>query len=67
MKVFEDRIDNDSMNNIMPMFKKQESLILNRTIAQSSDERSATIYSGGVNTGNSDANWQNFLNGNVYI
>ena len=43
-KVFEDRMDLDSVQNIMPEFKKQEALILRRTLVQQSNERVATIY-----------------------
>lgn len=44
-KVFEDRMDLDSVQQIMPEFKKQESLIQRRTIVQNTNERTATIYS----------------------
>jgi len=43
-KVFEDRMDLDSVQLIMPEFKKQEALILRRTLVQQSNERVATIY-----------------------
>lgn len=43
-KVFEDRMDLDSVENIMPEFKKQEVLCLRRTIEQLKKERTATIY-----------------------
>lgn len=43
-KVFEDRMDMDSVNMIMPEFKRQESLILRRAIVQQTNERVATIY-----------------------
>lgn len=53
-KVFEDRMDTDSVAQIMPEFKKQEALCLRRTLVQYSNERSATIYTeqvGGTNGG----------------
>ena len=43
-KVFEDRMDTESIQIIMPEFKKQESLVLRSTIAQQGNERTATIF-----------------------
>jgi hypothetical protein len=43
-KIFEDRMDIESVQLIMPEFKKQETLVNRRTIDQQSKERSATIY-----------------------
>jgi len=43
-KIFEDRMDLESVQLIIPEFKKQEDLILRRTIKQYSNERSSTIY-----------------------
>jgi hypothetical protein len=43
-KVFEDRMDLESVSQIMPEFKTQEALILRRTIVQQTSQRSATIY-----------------------
>lgn len=43
-KVFEDRMDLDSVALIMPEFKQQERLILRRTLVQQSNERTSTIY-----------------------
>jgi len=45
-KLFEDRMDMDSVQMIMPEFKQQETLCLRRTLVQQSNERVATIYSG---------------------
>jgi len=45
-KVFEDRMDTESISAIMPEFKKQETLVLRRTIMQLSNERTSTIYTG---------------------
>ncbi len=44
-KVFEDRMDYDSINMIMPSLKEQESLVVRRTIVQQTSQRVATIYS----------------------
>jgi len=43
-KVFEDRMDIESVQQIMTEFKTQESLVLRRTIVQNTNERTATIY-----------------------
>lgn len=53
-KVFEDRMDIDSVQLIMPEFKKQEALVQRRTIVQYTNERVATIYTEqtGINNNN---------------
>ena len=43
-KVFEDRMDMESVQMIMTEFKKQETLILRRTIVQQTSQRTYTIY-----------------------
>ncbi len=43
-KVFEDRMDLESVQMIMAEFKKQESLINRRTIVQQTSQRTTTIY-----------------------
>lgn len=43
-KVFEDRMDIESIQAIMPEFMRQRSLILQRVVVQQSRERTATIY-----------------------
>ncbi len=57
-KIFEDRMDLDSVQLIMPEFKMQERLVLRTTLQQISKERSRTIYdqSIGINANN---NWWN--------
>lgn len=50
-KVFEDRSDGDSVDLIMPEFKKQETLVLRRTIVQQTKERTSTIYSDSIDQG----------------
>ena len=44
-KIFEDRMDYDSINMIMPSLKEQENLVLRRTIVQQTTQRVSTIYS----------------------
>jgi hypothetical protein len=43
-KIFEDRMDLESVQLIMPEFKMQEALILRRTIVQQTSQRASTIY-----------------------
>lgn len=43
-KVFEDRMDIESVQAIMPEFMRQRSLVLQRLVVQQSGERTATIY-----------------------
>jgi hypothetical protein len=56
-KVFEDRMDLESVQMILPELRKQETLVLRRTIVQITPERAATIYTeqtsgpGGNNSG----------------
>ncbi len=53
-KVFEDRMDTESIQQIMPEFKTQERLVLRKTLVQYTNERVATIYTeqcGGLTSG----------------
>lgn len=50
-KIFEDRMDNDSVALIMPEFKQQERLVLRTTLTQQANERTVTIYTQGKNYG----------------
>lgn len=43
-KVFEDRMDLESVQQILPEYKKQEALVLRRTIVQQTTQRVSTIY-----------------------
>lgn len=56
-KVFEDRMDLDSVAQIMPEFKKQEALCQRRTIVQYTTERVATIYTEQTATGLGGGQW----------
>lgn len=56
-KIFEDRMDMDSVNLIMPEFKKQEALCQRRTLVQYSNERTATIYTEQTNIGLGTGQW----------
>lgn len=48
-KVFEDRMDLESVQQIMPEFTNQELLIQRRTIVQQTSQRTPTIYSADSN------------------
>lgn len=50
-KIFEDRMDTDSVQLIMPEFKQQERLVLRTTLTQQANERTVTIYTQGKNYG----------------
>lgn len=56
IKIFQDRMDMDSVSLIMPEFKEQEALIQRRTIVQNTTQRSATIYSQDTNPSGSYGN-----------
>lgn len=56
-KIFEDRMDMDSVQMIMPEFKQQERLILRRTLVQNSNQRAASIYTEQVGLTNSGYGW----------
>lgn len=43
-KIFEDRMDLESVQKILPELKNQERLVLRRTIVQQTKERTASIY-----------------------
>ena len=50
-KIFEDRMDLDSVQQIMPEFKQQERLVLRTTLSIQCNERTVTIYTQGKNYG----------------
>lgn len=56
-KIFEDRMDMDSVAMILPEYKKQEALCLRRTLIQLSNERTATIYTEQTNFGTGNGQW----------
>lgn len=57
-KVFEDRMDLESVQMIMPEFKTQEKLINRRTIVQQTSQRTPTIYDSSSTSG-TGGGWQN--------
>ena len=56
-KIFEDRMDMESVQAIMPEFKKQEDLCLRRSLVQYSNERTATIYTEQTDIGSGTGGW----------
>ena len=59
IKIFQDRMNMDSVALVMPEFKLQERLVQRRTILQNTNERTATIYTEQVNYGNFGDWWNN--------
>jgi hypothetical protein len=59
-KIFEDKMDMESVQMIMPELEKQELMCLRRTLVQLTNSRSATIYSG------TTGNMNNFNQGSGY-
>jgi hypothetical protein len=60
-KIFEDRMDMESVQLIMPEFKQQELLCLRTTIVQKSNERVSTIYVQSVDPVNNGWGWNNYF------
>ncbi len=58
-KIFEERMDYDSINMIMSSLKEQERLVLRRTIKQQTSQRVSTIYSDQSNAGAYGSGWYN--------
>jgi hypothetical protein len=56
-KIFEDRMDYDSLGLMLPSLKEQERLVLRRTIVQQTTQRGATIYSEQSATGAYGPGW----------
>lgn len=56
-KIFEDRMDLDSVALILPEYQKQEALCLRRTIVQYTNERVATIYTEQSSFGPGSGQW----------
>ena len=56
-KIFEDRMDLDSVQLIMPEFKVQETLVLRKTIVTYTKERVGTIYTESTGLGAGNSGW----------
>lgn len=57
IKIFQDRMDMDSVNLILPEYRRQETLCLRRTLVQNGTQRATTIYAepNNANLGNNGA------------
>lgn len=51
IKYLQDKLDNETVNLLMPEFKKQETLCLRTTLTQQANERTVTIFTQGKNYG----------------
>jgi len=51
IKIFQDRMDLDSVSLLMPEFRVQQNLVNRRTIVQNTNERTATIYTQTLSNG----------------
>lgn len=56
-KIFEDRMDMDSVQSILPEFKMQQELCLRRSLVQWANERTATIYTEQTDAGTRAGGW----------
>lgn len=54
VKIFQDRMDMDSVQMIFPEFRRQENMKLRRTIVQNTNQRTSTIYTEQVGYGNTN-------------
>jgi len=62
LKVFEDRVDTESMAQIDPLFKRYEDMVMSNTVMQLSNQRSPTIYSEQAGFWPGNNYWGNFNN-----
>ena len=51
-KIFEDRMDTESIQAIMPEYEEQMALCLRRTLVQLANQRTSTIYAGNTDSTN---------------
>lgn len=58
-KIFEDRMDLDSVALIMPEFRRQETLCLRRTLVQNGTQRATTIYAEPNSNDGNNGSWGN--------
>lgn len=56
IKIFQDRMDMDSVQLLLPEANKQERLVLRRTIVQQANERTSTIYVSQIQSNYSSGN-----------
>ncbi len=58
-KIFEDRMDLDSVQMILPELRMQENLCLRRTLVQNATQRATTIYADPNNNNGNNGSWGN--------
>jgi hypothetical protein len=56
-KIFEDKLDMDSLRAIEPIFREQEMLVQRKTLCLAANERTTTIYTVGKSFGVGFFNW----------
>lgn len=56
-KIFEDRMDTDSIQQILPEYHKREILLNRRTVVQQTNQRSSTIYTENVSGQSGTGGW----------
>ena len=61
-KIFEDRMDLESVQLIMPEFMNQQSLVIRKTILLNTNDRVSTIYADSIGN-NNGYNGNGWLNG----
>lgn len=61
-KIFEDRLDLESVQLIMPEFMEQQSLVLRSTVMQNSNQRVSTIFQEQIGGGNYSVGRNNIFN-----
>ena len=59
MKIFQDRMDVDSVALIAPEFRRQETFCLRRTLVQNATQRATTIYAEPNNNNGNNGSWGN--------
>lgn len=59
-KVFEDRMDLESVQLIMPEFLEQQTLVERRTIVQRTNDRTSTIYNSGLGMNGTGYDYYNY-------
>lgn len=59
MKIFQDRMDIDSVQLIQPEYRRQETLCLRRTLVQNATQRATTIYADPNNNNGNNGSWGN--------
>lgn len=62
IKLLQDRTDNETVAELFPEFKRQEKMVLRRTLVQQGEDRAATIYSQQTSLSGAPWGWWNGIN-----